>query len=106
MPDHSPDVFFPAFFGVFFLIWLLVVVLALTATVFWIVELVDVARREFPDPNAKIIWLLVVILAHGIGALVYYFVGKPQGFLPGQGLPPAQPPYSQDTWPPRSGLGR
>lgn len=56
----------------------------LAFTVFWIVELVDVARREFPDSNTKIMWLLVVLLAHGIGAIIYHIVGRPQGAIPGQ----------------------
>ena len=62
---------------------------ALALTVFWIVEIVDVLRREFRDPTLKIVWLLVVVLLHGLGAIIYYFVGKPQGRLPGEGgLPP------------------
>ena len=55
--------------------------LGLALTVFWIVELVDIARREFPDQNTKVLWLIVVLLFHGLGSLIYYFVGKPQGRL-------------------------
>jgi hypothetical protein len=36
-----------------------VLILALP-TVFWLVELVDVARRQFSEPNLKIVWLLVI----------------------------------------------
>lgn len=101
MSSQSPDVIFPAFAGVLFVFWLFIIALSLAATVFWIAELIDACRREFPDPNTKIIWILVLIFSHGIGALVYFFVGKPQGWLPGQGGPP--PPYSNvssGSWPP------
>ena len=77
---HDPAT---ALFAGFAFIWVLVAILGLALTVFWIVEIVDVLRREFPDPTLKIVWLLVVIFLHGLGALVYYFVGKPQGRLPG-----------------------
>ena len=62
-----------------------VVALVLLPSIFWIVELVDVARRQFSDPNLKIVWLLILIFSHGIGTIVYYFVGKKQGYLPGEG---------------------
>lgn len=87
-----------------------VILFALASFVFWIVELVDVARREFPDPNAKIIWLLVVFFLHGLGAIIYYFAGKPTGWLPGQAplvsnSPPnyPPPPTPPGQWPPPPG---
>jgi len=91
---HPPD----AFFGLVFALWGLLLISGLLGTIFWIVELVDVARREFPDSNTKVLWLLVVLLSHGIGALVYYFVGKRQGYIPGVGGPAQsatwqRPPY-------------
>lgn len=63
--------------------WLVVVAIGLGTTIFWIVELIDVVRREFPDTNIKVIWVLVILLGHFIGSLVYYFVGRQQGQLPG-----------------------
>ena len=86
MPQHDPS---GAIFGGFLAVWGLALVVGLAFTVFWIVEIVDVLRREFRDSTLKIVWLLVVVLLHGLGALIYYFVGKPQGRLPGEGgLPP------------------
>ena len=66
------------------LFYLFIIGLALLGTIFWIIELIDVCRREFPDPNTKIIWILVLLFSHGVGALVYYFAGRSQGWLPGQ----------------------
>lgn len=41
----------------------------------WIWMIIDVATKE-PDGNDKIVWLLVVLLAHGLGAVIYYFARK------------------------------
>ena len=81
------------------------ILLALASFVFWIVEIIDAARRQWPDPNTKIIWLLVIIFGHSIGAIVYFFAGRPSGWLPGQTplashYPPSQPP---GQWPPPPG---
>lgn len=94
----------------FILLYGFVILLALASFVFWVVEIIDVARREFPQPNTKTIWLLVVVLGHGLGAIVYYFAGKPAGWLPGEtplvsnyppNYPPNPPPPGQ--WPPPPG---
>ena len=56
-------------------------IFALAATIFWIVMLVDAIRRDFSDSTAKIIWVLVIVFTHLLGALIYYFVGRPSGRL-------------------------
>jgi hypothetical protein len=48
----------------------------------WVWMLVDCIQREFPpqDQNSKIVWILVIVLAGWLGALIYFFVvkkGKP-----------------------------
>ena len=104
--NSSPDPGTGFLVGIF-LLYGFFILLGLASFVFWIVEIIDVARREFRDQNTKLIWLLVVILGHGIGAIVYYFAGRPQGWLPGQqplasnyppNYPPSSPPPGQ--WPP------
>jgi len=62
----------------------LVAIVLLALTAFWISEIVDVMRREFPQPSYKIVWLLVLIFSHGLGALLYWTIGKRQGHLPGK----------------------
>jgi hypothetical protein len=47
--------------------------------VVWLIMLIDCAKRDnqdFPNAgdNAKTMWLLIVILTGGIGAIVYYFM--------------------------------
>lgn len=67
------ELFALPFIGLFmmlaFAIWALLIA-------FWIWMIVDVAQRKFKDDSEKIVWILVVILASWIGALVYYLVVK------------------------------
>lgn len=44
--------------------------------VFWILMLVDCARRKFKKSDEQIVWILVIALVGFIGALIYYFVIK------------------------------
>ncbi len=52
------------------------VILAILLCVFWIWMLVDCVRRNFKSESEKIVWVLVIIFAGLIGALIYYFVVK------------------------------
>lgn len=58
-------------FGVAFL------VLMLLGTAFWIWMLVDCATKEPSQGNEKLIWVLIIVLTHWIGAAIYYFVRRP-----------------------------
>jgi len=49
---------------------------ALLATIFWIWMLVDCARRISNGDNRQIGWLIVIVVAHGLGALVYFLFGR------------------------------
>ncbi len=60
------------------------VVISLFFTVFWIIELVDIVRRQFRDDVTKVLWFAIVFCSHVIGAIVYYFAGKQMGYLPGE----------------------
>jgi len=72
-------------FGPFLLIWL-------AATAVWIWAIVDVVK--VPDDSMfragnKLIWVLVVVFTHVIGAIIYFAVGRPE---PGRGSGPGPPP--------------
>jgi prolipoprotein diacylglyceryltransferase len=60
----------------FVFIWIACVAIVILGTIFWVFMLVDVAKRKFKSENDKIAWILVVVLAHIIGAIIYYFVIK------------------------------
>ncbi|TFV95946.1 PLDc_N domain-containing protein [Algoriphagus kandeliae] len=44
--------------------------------IFWVYCLVDVLRSEFKDPNMKLIWVLILIFAQGIGPIIYILIGS------------------------------
>ena len=98
-PRQDPDLL-PALLGSgglvggFFLFWCGACVVWLLAIVFWIWMLVDCVRKEFPGENEKIVWVLIVVLAGPIGAIVYFFVGRPKGTLPYHD--PRTPPPPRD----------
>ncbi len=62
-------------------LWAFFVAIWIFLFVVWIIMLIDCAKRkpeEFPGggENTKTIWLVIVILTNGIGAIVYYFMVK------------------------------
>jgi hypothetical protein len=83
-------------------------VLVVGSLVLWLIVLVDLIQRtdgEFPsamagqtNTNEKVVWLLVVLLAGSVGALIYYLsvmrkVPRARGNVPmGPGGAPMGPP--------------
>ena len=63
-------------FIIIFLFWILAIAAAIAGLVFWIFMIVDVAKRQFKNDSDKTLWILIVILAGVIGAIIYYFVIK------------------------------
>jgi len=58
-------------FGVFGLV-------ALAALAFWIWMLADCATKESGQGNDKLIWILDIVFTQRIGALIYFFVRRPE----------------------------
>ncbi len=46
---------------------------------FWLWMLIDCCTKTFPGENEKTVWILVIALTGAIGALIYFFVGRPKG---------------------------
>lgn len=57
---------------------LLVAAVGIAASVFWFVMIIDCATKEPGEGNDKLTWILIIVLTHWIGALIYYFVRRPQ----------------------------
>jgi phospholipase D-like protein len=53
--------------------------LAALAFVFWIWMLVHAITNKGLSDVEKIVWVLVVLFLHFLGALIYFFVGRPKG---------------------------
>jgi uncharacterized integral membrane protein len=76
------DVAAPLAMGiVMFVIWGVMILTMIALAVFWVIALIDVAKREFPGQNDKLMWILIVVLAGWIGALIYWFVGRQRGTI-------------------------
>ena len=61
--------------GAFFLLFLLVVILGF---VFWVWMLIDCATKESDRGNTKIVWVIIIVFTNLVGALIYFFVQRPQ----------------------------
>ena len=66
------------FGGFEILLILFLVPVAFAFFAFWLWMLVDCATKEPSQGNDKIIWILVIIFTHWIGALIYYLVRRPE----------------------------
>ena len=60
--------------------FVMLIVLACVALgfIFWIWMLVDCLTKEPDAGNTKVIWVLVIVFTHIIGAALYYFIRRPQ----------------------------
>lgn len=67
---------FGAIYGLWFMLVLTLMAVNIVGMIFWVVMIIDVAKREFDNDNDKTVWTLVVILTGWIGALIYYFSVK------------------------------
>ncbi len=59
-----------------------VLAFALAATLFWLWMLVDCALHEPSAGNDKLAWVLIILLTHCLGALLYCWFRRPQRRAP------------------------
>lgn len=45
---------------------------------FWLWMLIDCAIQEAPEGNTKIVWIIIILLINFVGALIYFWVRRPQ----------------------------
>ena len=60
------------------LVPLVAVTIVVLGTILWIWMIIDCAMNEPSEGNDKIIWILIIVLAHGLGALIYFLARRPQ----------------------------
>lgn len=75
MLSNLVSVFLPVILSVLIL-QLIMMIIALIGTVFWIWMLIDCVLRKFKSNTNKIIWVLVIVFGHFIGALIYFIFVK------------------------------
>lgn len=65
-----------------FLFSLLLAPFALALIIFWIWMLVHAITNRGLRDVEKLIWVLVILFTHFLGALIYFFVGRPRQSQP------------------------
>lgn len=59
------------------LVELFVLFVVVFGTIFWIKMIVECATREPSEGNDKVVWTIIIVFTHVVGALIYYFVRRP-----------------------------
>ena len=57
---------------------LVLALLAVLSMVFWIWMLIHAIQNKGLTDTEKIIWVLVIVFLHVLGALIYFFAGRPK----------------------------
>jgi len=52
--------------------------IGLAGFVLWIWMIVECATKETDQNNNRLIWILIIVLTHWIGALIYLVIRRPQ----------------------------
>lgn len=60
------------------LLLLLGLAFVLACFVFWVWMLIHAIKNKGLSDTEKIIWVLVILFLHVLGALIYFFVGRPK----------------------------
>ena len=61
---------------------LFIVTTLIVSSVFWIWMLVDCATKEPDTGNTKIVWVIIIVFTHVIGAVIYFIVRRPERMWP------------------------
>lgn len=52
--------------------------------------LIDCIRRQFTNPNDKVLWLVLIILIGWLGPILYLIIGRKKGTIPAESAPAAK----------------
>ena len=63
-------------FGMFVGFGLIAITIGILLFLFWLWMLIDCLKRDFKGNYDKVVWVLVMIFLHILGAIIYYFVVK------------------------------
>lgn len=74
MEAAGAAMFFLFFIGIFVFSF----AVAIGGTVLWIWMIVDCATNEPSEGNDKVVWVLILIFTHWVGALIYLLVRRPE----------------------------
>ncbi len=52
--------------------------IGIAGTILWIWMIIDCATKEPSEGNEKLVWILIIVLTHWVGALIYLLVRRPK----------------------------
>jgi len=61
------------------LVFIVGALIGLAVFAFWIWMLIHAITNKGLRDTEKILWVLVIFFLHFIGALIYFFIGRPKG---------------------------
>lgn len=61
---------------------LIVVPISLAMLAFWIWMLIHAIQNKGLSEGEKIAWVIVLVFVHFLGAVIYFFVGRPKAKAP------------------------
>lgn len=65
------------------IVWLailLILVFGVLGSIFWLWMLVDCVQHE--QGNDRLVWVLIIVLLHWLGATLYFFIRRPSRASP------------------------
>ncbi len=57
-----------------------ILLIPVVAALFWLWVLIDCATQEASEGNTKIVWTIIILFLNFVGALIYFFVRRPQRY--------------------------
>jgi hypothetical protein len=75
-PVEVGSILVASFIGIL-LFWFIIFFLFLAGAIFWVWMFIDCLTREnYRDQNDKVVWVIVLLLASILGAVLYFFLVK------------------------------
>jgi len=71
--SNGPPQFFFAGFGLAILFLILAIISGLASLIFHIIHVIKNDKLK-QQSNAQLMWILIIVLANGIGGIIYYFI--------------------------------
>jgi hypothetical protein len=78
--------------GIF--IMLMFAAIALAGFVFWLWMLIHAIQNRGLDGSERIVWIIVIVFVNLVGAIIYFFVGRPKASAASAKTPPSSQPPS------------
>jgi hypothetical protein len=78
MHDAAPAMFLSGFSCMWCCAIAFAGVIGIGGTVVWVWALIDCVTKESDEGNNRLIWVLIIVFTHLIGAIIYFVVRRPQ----------------------------